>query len=58
MIKLTEIKNTIAEDVWDYVDSNGNKKKSKIIVGKPEMEEKDIWYCPVFIENYTHIKKN
>ena len=53
MVELTKIENIIAEDVWEYIDSNGYEKKSKISIGKPVKEKKDIWYCPILIENYT-----
>ena len=53
MIDLTDIDNPVAEDVWNYIDSEGNDINSKIIVGKPVQVNQSEWYCPVLIENYT-----
>lgn len=55
MLKLSSIDNPIAEDIWNYIDSDGNKKSAKVIVGAPIKLNESEWYCPVSIENYTKI---
>jgi len=54
MLELSSIDNPIAEDIWDYIDSAGNRKSSKVIIGAPVKVDESEWYCPVLIENYTN----
>jgi hypothetical protein len=52
--KLRRIENPIAEDCWEYVTPKGQKRISRLAVGRPvHYPEQRLWYCPVMIEGYT-----
>lgn len=52
--KLSRIEDPIAEDRWEYVTPKGQKRLSRLIVGRPvHYPEQQLWYCPVLIEGYT-----
>ena len=52
--KLSRIDEPIAEDSWEYVTPKGQKRLSRLMVGRPvHYPEQQLWYCPVLIEGYT-----
>ena len=52
--KVSRIDDPIAEDHWEYVTSSGEKRLSRLMVGRPvHFPEERLWYCPVLIEGYT-----
>lgn len=52
--KLSRIEAPIAEDCWEYVTPKGQKRLSRLVVGRPvHYPEQQLWYCPVLIEGYT-----
>ncbi|KFE71384.1 hypothetical protein DB31_3514 [Hyalangium minutum] len=52
--KLSRIEDPIAEDCWEYVTPKGQKRFSRLMVGRPvHYPEHQLWYCPVLIEGYT-----
>ena len=56
MIKITDIQDPIAEDVWTLKRSDGQIVSHRIIVGRPQPEtegdEHSDWYCPIMIEGF------
>jgi hypothetical protein len=52
--KLNRIEEPFAEDYWEYVTPKGQKRISRLVVGRPvDYAERRLWYCPVLIEGYT-----
>ena len=52
--KLSRIEEPFAEDYWEYVTPRGQKRVSRLVVGRPvHYPEERLWYCPVLIEGYT-----
>lgn len=52
--RVSRIDDPIAEDPWEYVTSKGEKRVSRLMVGRPvHLPEERLWYCPVLIEGYT-----
>ena len=52
--KLSRIDDPIAEDCWEYVTPKGQRRSSRLTVGRPvHYPEQRLWYCPVLIEGYT-----
>jgi hypothetical protein len=52
--KLSRIEEPFAEDYWEYVTPKGQKRISRLVVGRPvHYPEQRLWYCPVLIEGYT-----
>lgn len=52
--KLTRIRSPIADDYWEYVTPDGQRRVSRLTVGKPvHYPAERLWYCPVRIEGYT-----
>lgn len=52
--KLSRIEEPFAEDYWEYVTPKGQKRISRLVVGRPvHYPEQQFWYCPVLIEGYT-----
>jgi hypothetical protein len=52
--KLSRIEEPFAEDYWEYVTPKGQKRISRLVVGRPvHYPERRLWYCPVLIEGYT-----
>lgn len=52
--KLKRIEESFAEDYWEYVTPKGQKRISRLVVGRPvHYPERRLWYCPVLIEGYT-----
>ena len=56
MIKITDIQDPIAEDVWTLKRSDGQIVSHRIIVGRPQPETEgdghSDWYCPIMIEGF------
>ena len=56
MVEITEIKDPIAEDVWETKGEDGNSISHRIVVGRPQPEipgdDYSDWYCPVMIEGF------
>jgi hypothetical protein len=51
---LTQIENPIADDHWEYVTPQGERRISRLIVGRPTHHPPArAWYCPVVIEGHT-----
>ncbi len=52
--KVTSIDDPIAEDHWEYVTPEGERRTSKLMVGRPvHHPEERLWYCAVLIDGYT-----
>lgn len=51
--KLTGIEDPIADDCWRYTTPQGEKRISRITVGRPvHFPQERCWYSPVMIEGY------
>jgi hypothetical protein len=51
--KLTHIEDPIADDYWEYLTPQGNRRTSRLIVGRPTHHpQARAWYCPILIERY------
>jgi hypothetical protein len=49
--KLTHIEDPIADDFWEYLTPQGQRRTSRLIVGRPvHYPEARAWYCPILIE--------
>lgn len=49
--KLTHIEDPIADDYWEYRTPQGERRISRLIVGRPVHHPKArAWYCPILIE--------
>ncbi len=52
--KLSRIDDPIADDCWEYVTPKGQRRISRLTVGRPvHYPEQRLWYCPVLIEGHT-----
>jgi len=52
--KLTRIADPIADDYWEYVTPDGEKRTSRLTVGRPvHYPQERVWFCPVLIEGHT-----
>ncbi|MFL5348923.1 MAG: hypothetical protein ACJ8AT_29340 [Hyalangium sp.] len=49
--KLTRIEDPIADDFWEYLTPQGQRRISRLTVGRPvHYPEARAWYCPILIE--------
>ncbi len=52
--KLTHIHDPIAEDFWEYRTPQGQRRTSRLVVGRPTHHpEARAWYCPILIEGHS-----
>ena len=53
--RLTRIEDPIADDYWEYVTFHGERRTSRLMVGRPVPWPKArAWYSPVMIEGHTN----
>jgi hypothetical protein len=51
--KLTRIEDPIADDYWRYITPQGERRISRLTVGRPvHFPQERCWYTPVMIEGY------
>jgi hypothetical protein len=54
--RLATIEDPIADDSWAYQTAEGEKRLSRVTVGRPAPipgDENGDWYCPLFFEHVT-----
>jgi hypothetical protein len=52
--RLTRIEDPIADDHWEYVTPQGERRTSRLTVGRPvHWPKARAWYAPVMIEGHT-----
>lgn len=52
--KLTQVEDPIADDHWEYVTPQGQRRTARLTVGRPvHHPPARAWYCPISIEGHT-----